>query len=163
MDDFQREVLWLLHTICANSGFGSNIDHNIMAEVYRNGFTTLYHEPLSEEMSEDIQNETEEILDMFDHVERACQQLNVNQDLRENLSFQGFCGNECTHSMFARIIEMQGRFNYLSHPLHTNSHSSATIEIYRRMLRRWNLSTDRYNLTLDDLNEINDSRRYPHP
>lgn len=153
MNEFQREVLWLLHTLCANTSQNERSFHEQQAEAYRAGYVEFYNDRLNEEEHAE-QIETDQILMMFRVLNNACNNLSPPSELRDRLRFEGFDGNGGTHGSYARYLNSRGMYEESNGQL--NSHSSATLPRYRRMLRVLN-NRQSAELTIQDLEEIADA------
>lgn len=131
------------------------------AHIIEHGYEWYYDQILSvhETVPTAISTETMDILMMFRQLDAYVAQLPGDQratlDL-DKLKFDGFDGNNDPHYHFATfIIDKDDRFverkgTYL------NSHTSASIGKYRRMLPVYNERRAVGHLTLDDLMAIQD-------
>ena len=77
---------------------------------------------------------------------------------KQDIVFRGFDGNDegSYYGYVVFFIEGLGRFRELRENVaygDLNSHSP-TLDRYQRMLNEWELSSDKYNLTIDDLKRI---------
>lgn len=131
------------------------------SEIAENGYSGEYHEVFdvdSDEIPFEICEETSKILNMFRRINNAISELNDDEKAELNLkkiSFEGFDGNNDPHyhymSYIVNHLEKWGEYkdSYL------NSHSSFTIQKYRKMLATHDrLLKGKYDLNKGDLIEI---------
>ena len=104
-----------------------------------------------------------DVLIMFDALQNAHRTLANGAGVSEQqVSFPGFDGNTETAFMaYARfILEDKTRFASLKRPTDVNSHSPE-IEVYQRMLRAWEASAKKYELTAVEVKRIMTARIHP--
>jgi uncharacterized protein YfbU (UPF0304 family) len=115
--------------------------------IYKEGDT------LSNEACEEVIN----ILDMFDNLKRCFDALPPKSGIEEGrVKFPGFDGNHETKQMaYARYFcdGRTPRFTDLPRANNFNSHMQS-LPRYRSMLHEWERSTDKNNLTKDDILRI---------
>jgi hypothetical protein len=130
------------------------------AEILERGYEWYYDELLSSEpLPKEVSDETMDILDMFRQLDAYVDQLTEEQratlDLNK-LKFDGFDANNDRHYGFAKfIIEKDDRYDERKE-MYLNSHTSASIDKYRRMLPVYNERKAIGHLTIDDLRAIQD-------
>lgn len=130
------------------------------AEILERGYEWYYGELLSSEpLPKEVSDETMDILDMFRQLDAYVDQLTEEQratlDLNK-LKFDGFDANNDRHYGFAKfIIEKDDRYDERKE-MYLNSHTSASIGKYRRMLPIYRERKALGHLTLDDLRAIQD-------
>jgi uncharacterized protein YfbU (UPF0304 family) len=124
-------------------------EHLVNAEIFENGYTGLYGEVLnniSEEITKEICDETNDILTMFKYIEKAIQNLDKKQRSKLNLDkirFDGFDADNDDHYYFAKFMIRKKHFHeHFSH-IKMNSHSLASIRRYRKMLPVYKSILDR--------------------
>jgi uncharacterized protein YfbU (UPF0304 family) len=116
----------------------------------------IYDEPHI--MSEEECKEVIDILTMFDALKQSYNGLTDKTSINEHrMKFQGFSGNDETKQMgYARFFCIEDdhpRFADLNQGDNFNSHFPA-LERYRRMLTEWEISSDKYSLTKEDIIRI---------
>jgi len=119
---------------------------NITEYIYDDRFTMRRDESL----------EVIYILDMFRTLGLAYDDLEDKSGIqRHKVQFSGFDGNNETKFMaYTRfLVERQNKFEEVIHNKKYNSHSPMLIR-YRRMLEAWENSSDKYNLSKEDLIRI---------
>lgn len=103
-----------------------------------------------------------DILDMFTTLKYTFEQLGdkANIDVAQ-LRFWGFDGNtEGKYIGYTEyLVEREERFTEVDRGDKFNSHMPM-LELYRRMIGEWKQSSDRYNLTKDDIIRITSARSY---
>lgn len=151
----QNRILALLNT-------EQSINYNILAEIAESGYVGLYYrlfENIDNEVSQEICNETHDILTMYRNINNAIAKLSQpdkdSLDL-ESIAFEGFDANNDPHFGFMEfLIEKQGKYSELRE-ICRNSHSSGSIFKYRRLLeidKRKKAEGQTY-LTFDTLREM---------
>jgi uncharacterized protein YfbU (UPF0304 family) len=115
--------------------------YNNLAEILELGYTGLYpkiFEHTFDGISNEICQETFEILTMFRSIEHAICSLSDDQKTEityENLTFQGFDANNDPHYSFAEfLIKKEGKYQEFNDNRSLNSHSSGSLPTYRQML-----------------------------
>jgi uncharacterized protein len=105
-------------------------------------------------------SEIVDILSMFLSLQLAYQQLDDTSGIDSILiEFAGFSGNDETSEMqFTRfMMESMGQFEEVRPKHGMNSHCPM-LDIYRDMLKAWNESADKHDLSKEDIIRIADSR-----
>lgn len=156
MDKTTRLILWNQYEILKHLNAGNPRDYELKQEIVSSGFSREYHEiftPISEEEADShMQQETLDILGMF----RALDRTKANgwvPSSPDRAKFEGFDGNNDDHYHYANyLLDHRGLFTE-SAP-NKNSHSSGTIEIYRRMLRVWKPLANKFPLDPADAERI---------
>jgi uncharacterized protein YfbU (UPF0304 family) len=100
------------------------------------------------------------ILDMFQSLQFDYEKLEDKSDInKSSLEFVGFGGNEETTEMqFTRfMMEEMGDFDNLKPEPGFNSHFPM-LDTYRRMLKVWNMSVDKYRLSKEEIIRIAEAR-----
>lgn len=139
----------------------------LKAEILENGLTGLYGKVFNE-LSEEIDNktcdETHSIFQMFMNISNALLELKEEEKNSlniEKLTFQGFDANNDKHYSYAHfMIDKLGRYEHYEE-FKKNSHTTASIGIYRKMIKVYNqiISKDkiRIELTFEDLKALSSS------
>jgi uncharacterized protein YfbU (UPF0304 family) len=115
-------------------------EHLVNAEVFENGYVGLYAEVLeniSEETSKEICDETNEILVMYRHIQKAIHALEKKERAALNLDkirFDGFDADNDEHYYFAKFMTKKKHFYEHFSSVKMNSQSAASIIRYRKML-----------------------------
>lgn len=185
-----RQVLSLLHRILArvlpdDDNEDGDRDYQLArAKVIESGFTGEYWREVagfSPELSKRDCGRVLDILDMFRIITFSLQQLEkdgttVGEDLRYDLEFQGFDGNDGLESHMASYVEFlmsDGRWAELKEQVDNNDGGNShtlMLDAYMRMTteyRRIKASQDRgyrpkdYLLSLDELKQIAAARVHP--
>ena len=150
MDRVQRQILWNQFEILKHLDPNQAKDYQLHQETLSGGYTEYYSTVLGcvaeNDADANMQAETIDILNMFRALSNAMHR-GWKPKKPDNAVFQGFDGNHDDHYSFAvylldkrnLFVESQGRPR--------NSHSSFTLQQYRRMVRDWKNSVDRWNLT----------------
>jgi uncharacterized protein YfbU (UPF0304 family) len=138
--------------------------------ILENGYEIHYKEIL-DQLSErplpaDAAKEIMDILDMYRALNDSWDRLTEKEGIeKRQLQFEGFDGNEsdgrCDYVRFLVLTQrrweevMDGRpgFDF-------NSHSSVSIEIYRRMLRAWSALGNKHSLSAAEILGILTARQY---
>lgn len=100
------------------------------------------------------------ILDMFHALKSSFDKLADKSGIEQSaIEFSGFGGNDETAVMqFTRfMMESMGRFTELKPEHGLNSHVPM-LDAYRKMLKVWNMSRDKYNLSKEDIIKIANAR-----
>lgn len=137
---YQRQILAnqyrILEKLDPSTPYGTYAE--IMEYWYTKFYSTVLNYEHQNEFSTEVQNETMDILDMFRVIERSLSNLNQVEKEKLDLShmtFQGFDWNNDDHYSFLHfLIEVFGRYTDFKC---LNSHSIATLPMYRRMLERF--------------------------
>lgn len=105
-----------------------------------------------EVMSDDQCRDALDILDMFQAITYALDDLEVTGDLNMyRLRFGGFDGNtETKYLAYLKYLQPDERFTNANGGDGNNSHHQ-TLPRYRAMVAKWERSPDKYRLTKDDL------------
>lgn len=124
-------------------------DYEIQQQIIDGGYTTRYGEVLTvqeQEVSEHVQREVFDILDMFRALDNAIA-VGWKPATPADAKFQGFDGNNDGdyYSFAQHLLDVENLFAE-SAPM-KNSHSSGTIERYRRMLNEWKKAPHPFRLT----------------
>lgn len=117
--------------------------------VVESGYTSRYDEVFgavtANEASTSMQDEVWETLSMFRALHNAKQQGWTPSD-PARAKFEGFDANNDDHFYFAsHLIDDCGLF--VESAPNKNSHNNGAISRFRRMMRVWNASADKSNLT----------------
>ncbi len=137
------------------------------AEIAERGYEGLYDDLFSfmhESVSEDICNETFEILTMFRVITNSIARLTPEEksDIELNkLEFKGFDANNDQHYGFMMFLhENENRYKELK-GLPLNSHTEITISSYRSMLIVYKTIDNRSgHLTFNQLKELSNAANY---
>ncbi|OZF26295.1 YfbU family protein [Rhodococcus sp. 14-2483-1-2] len=185
-----RQVLSLLHRILArvlpdDDNEDGDRDYQLArAKVIESGFTGEYWREVagfSPELSKRDCGRVLDILDMFRVITFSLQQMEkdgttVGEDLRYDLEFLGFDGNDGLESHMASYVEFlmsDGRWTELKEQVDNNDGGNShtlMLDTYTRMTtehRRIKASQDRgyrpkdYLLSLDELKQIAAARVHP--
>jgi uncharacterized protein len=117
----------------------------INAEIVENGYEGLYYklfEPIFDGVSKEVCEETMAILHMYRVINNAIATLPPQEQAQidsEKIKFEGFDGNNDDHYHYMSFLveEMDMWQEYAEASL--NSHSSITINKYRKMLEVYQL------------------------
>lgn len=125
-------------------------------EIVRSGYTSRYNEvfnDLSEEEADTkMQQEVWDILGMFRALNFARLGGWAPSD-PASAAYKGFDANNDPHQWFAAHLLDTSRLFEESAP-NKNSHSSASLLTYRRMLAVWKKSANTYQITNDEAEAI---------
>jgi len=116
----------------------------------------IYEDGLSEQECQEVLD----ILSMYSFLTFAYKKLKDTEGIDEqSIKFDGFDGNSETSRMgYVRyFIKDLGRFPELDSGGDFNSHIPR-IHRYQKMLREWQLSSDKFELTKDDIIRITSAR-----
>jgi len=105
-----------------------------------------------ETLSEEGCREVVDVLSMYRSLDSAARE---HAEISEgDVAFPGFDGNEETRQWsYARFLVSEGKFTESDKGHDLNSHFPV-LEGYRQMLREWQASAEKYNLTGDDVRRI---------
>ena len=156
MDRTARLLIWnqleILKTLNPSDATNYESKQEIVASGYSSRYEEIFGQVTAEEASKEMQEEVKDILDMFRALSNATQSGWVPSDPRR-AKFEGFDANNDDHYSFAgHLIDEAGLWPE-SAP-NKNSHSSATLDRYRRMLERWHKVVNRYKLTANEAEAI---------
>jgi uncharacterized protein YfbU (UPF0304 family) len=141
-------------------------------KILENGFEYLYSSqieyiyPDHETMSEEDGKLVVDILDMFNAIKNSLKSIDPHSGLETNhLTFSGFDGNyEGKFYSFAKFYCTEfdgGRFKNIGKGVDNfNSHASR-LDTYKRMLKVWNSSPDKYALSEEQLIKISEAAIHP--
>lgn len=119
-----------------------------------NGFAPHYEpEFLDDELSEEGCREVRDILEMHQQLKTAYERLDDISDVEQYLvKFEGFDGNnESKQLRYAQyFINELGRYPELD----ANNSHALSLDRYRKMLQEWNASSDKRQLTKEDIVRI---------
>jgi uncharacterized protein len=144
-----RQIIYNQLEILKKVDPSSAKDYEIQQQIIDGGYTTRYGEVLTvqeQEVPDHVQREVFDVLDLFRALDNAIvvgwKPANV-----ADAKFQGFDGNnDGDYYAFAQhLLDVEGLYGE-SAPM-KNSHSSATIDRYRRMLNEWKKAAAPYRLT----------------
>ena len=129
-------------------------------EILSSGYVLEYYrftQGVFDEFPAERSTTVRDIFDMYDMLGYAYKQLADKTGIKaSDISFLGFSGNEETEYMaYARFLKRIGLWASVdtSASDDLNSHIPM-LPKYRIMLSRWNASTDRHQLTKDDITRI---------
>lgn len=123
-------------------------------------YSDLAQNIYEDELSEQECQEVLDILSMYSFLTFAYKNLKDTEGIDEHcIKFDGFDGNNETIRMgYVRyFIKDLGRFQELDSSGDFNSHAPR-IHRYQKMLREWQLSSDKFKLTKDDIIRITSAR-----
>ena len=134
----------------------------IKAEILENGYTGKYNEVFDvhiEEISFDVCKETEEILQMYRVIDKAIKSLNpeeANELDLEKIKFEGFDANNDPHYYYAEFMIEKLELWQEYKDMYLNSHSRASLNKYKRMLKIYKskISETKWELDKTDLEDI---------
>lgn len=133
----------------------SSSDCDELIEIVESGYEVFYDDLLlgmrENGTSSAVTAEVFDILDMYRALDSAKRNgLTVSGSYA---TFQGFDGNNDPHCGFARfLLDVQGK--YPESAPSKNSHSSATISAYRRMVSTWKSLGSIHALSQSDVDAI---------
>ncbi len=149
MDRSTRLILWnqfeILKLLDPTNAKDYDLKQDIVGTGYATQYSDVYTNISDQEASADMQRETLEVLEMF----RALYNAELDgwkPSDPTRTKFGGFDGNNDDHYFFAQFL-LDQRGLYTESAPARNSHSSATIERYRRMISAWKKAANRYHLT----------------
>lgn len=149
MDRETRFIIWNQLEILKKLEPSEADDIELQQEIIAAGYTTQYDDVMpsirDNEASEDMQREVMDTLDMF----RALNHAKSNGWTPSNPAlskFRGYDGNNDPHYFFAQYL-LDMRKKWAESAPNLNSHSSATIEKYRAMLKVWKVAANKFSLT----------------
>jgi uncharacterized protein len=124
-------------------------DYEIQQRIIDGGYTSRYGEVLTvreHEVGDQVQREVYDFFDMFRALDNALA-LGWTPDDVSDAKFQGLDGNNDDeyYSFAQHLLDVEGLFGE-SAPM-KNSHSSGTIDRYRRMVNEWKKAPAPYRLT----------------
>jgi uncharacterized protein YfbU (UPF0304 family) len=129
----------------------------ILSQGYEYDYDSLFGSINENPVSEEICEETIDILNMFRSLNNASYSISEEQksELGEGmkkLKFQGFDANNDKHYFYTKfMVEKLGKWDELN-SVYLNSHNISTIDTYRKMLKEFNSSNlKKYNSSFDDL------------
>ena len=111
MTRIERQLLINQFKILALLDGENRYEHDQKVQWLESGLPGFYEEVFSgrEEIAEEIEKETGDILSMFKHLEYAVALLPADQQEQFSFSFKGFDGNNDPHYSVARfLIEQRG-------------------------------------------------------
>lgn len=124
-------------------------DYDLQQDIIRSGYTSRYSEVFSElsenEADANMQEEVWDILGMFRALHYARKRGWSPSD-PDAATYEGFDANHDPHQWFAgHLLDKSRLFGELAP--NKNSHSSASLPKYRRMLKAWKQAEDAYDMT----------------
>lgn len=150
MDRVQRQILGNQFEILKHLDPDPAKHYELHQETLYGGYTE-YHSTVLECVAEkdadaDVQEETIDILNMFRALSNAMQR-GWKPKNPDNAVCQGFDGNHDDHYSFAVYLLDKRNLFVESQSCPRNSHSSFTLQQYRRMVRDWKNCADQWKLT----------------
>ncbi len=115
-------------------------EHLANAQVFEDGYAGLYEEVLenmSDEISKETCDETNDILVMFKHINKAISGLSKSQRSKLDLHkirFDGFDADNDEHYYFAKFMIKKKHFYEHFSSIKMNSGSLASMPRYKKML-----------------------------
>ncbi|WP_315772765.1 MULTISPECIES: YfbU family protein [unclassified Bradyrhizobium] len=150
LSDGERLILVMLAEVYKHHGIKGEIDPDfVLATIFNNqtwAFRWKYGSIVREDQKQpEIVEETCDILDMYRHMSNSLKKLDAAQlsaikkrtdPFDDYLKFQGFDFNNDEHATVVdHLVKHLDRYTEINPDL--NSHSSATIQQYRKMLTRY--------------------------
>lgn len=141
------------------------VEYENKAKALQMGFARHYEWllPMSDEITEEDSSEVLAILEMFDAVQGSLKSNGkLSGEERKALKFRGFDANsESDQYSYANfLIKDEGRYKWLATDCEDkflNSHMPV-LEMYRRMLAKWNELGKPRSMDLETLKSIADAR-----
>lgn len=101
-------------------------------------------------------------MSMYEALQRGFEQHGPQTVRETEVRFPGFDGNNETPLMgYARfVIDREHRFTHLDRNHDLNSHMPS-VDMYRRMLDRWQALGEKYDLTEAEMREVLDAQKHP--
>jgi uncharacterized protein YfbU (UPF0304 family) len=124
-------------------------EHLANAQIFEYGYTGLYEEALehiSDEISKEVCDETNDILVMFKHIHKAINGLSKEQRNKlelHKIRFDGFDADNDEHYYFAKFMIRKKHFYEHFSSAKMNSGSLASLPRYRKMLPVYKLIIDK--------------------
>lgn len=150
MDRVQRQILWNQLEILKHLDPGQAKHYGLHQETLYGGYSEYYSTVLECVAEKDadagMQQETIDILNMFRALSNAMQR-GWKPKNPSNAVFQGFDGNRDDHYGFAVYLLDKRNLFVESQGCPRNSHSSFTLQNYRRMVGDWKSCADQWSLT----------------
>jgi uncharacterized protein len=158
---FERRLLANQYHILSLLDQSNAAYYEKMQEALENGYESAYEDELYGRIL-DVLSRSDSVLvidamEMYSAIQRSYDALDDKTGIEEGrTTFPGFDGNyETGHMGYARfVVEKEGRFSLLKpHSEDFNSHTPM-LDQYRRMIDVWKLTSNRYELTRDDIAAI---------
>lgn len=137
--------------------------YELSAQIFENGYTSLYFEALhnfSEELSENVSEEVELILQLYTALKLSVQDIPETErgDLLERVKFGGFdANNEATHLSYARfLVDKMGQCK----ELHIFNSHMPTLAQYRSQLQKWNELNNTHYLKTEQIEQLLAAKKY---
>ncbi len=154
----ERLILWNQYEILKRLDPGDKEEYKIKQEILSNGYEQYYSEINLEiypkTTDPGVSSEVEDILDLFRCIKFSCRRLGYTPKSKW-AEFEGFdANNDGGHYGFAHFVRRTlGKWEELK-DRPDNSHSSISLEYYRRMLRTWHRLDRKHELTEAEIEEI---------
>lgn len=161
----ERLTLWNQYEILKKLDPSNMKDYEANQEILSNGYEQYYSEInpsiYTETVSPEVTREVEEILNVFRAIKFSCQKLGYTPK-SPWAEFEGFDANDDgPQYSFAKFVRRNlGKWDELS-DRPDNSHSSFSLDHYRRMVRVWRLLGERYQLTAEEIEQIAEAELGP--
>lgn len=159
-----RAILANQNNILALLDKANKKDYLYKAEIAERGYEGLYDELFSNlstnPTTEEICEETMDILDMYNQINNLISQLQPKHknllDLKK-IKFEGFDGNHDKHYHFMKFIVTKGELYEDYKGKNINSHTRGSLPKYKKMLEVYNENvndSNNYILDLDGLKNV---------
>jgi len=158
----ERLTLWNQYEILKRLNPDDTKEYETNQEILSNGYEQYYSEInpsiYEKTVKPEVSREVEDILSMFRAMKFSCQRLG-HTPKSHSAEFEGFDGNDDGGQYgFAHFVRRTlGKWEELK-DRPDNSHSSASLDRYRRMYETWQRLGGSYELTADQIEEIAESR-----
>lgn len=158
----ERLTLWNQYEILKRLNPDDTKEYETNQEILSSGYEQYYSEInpsiYEKTLKAEVSGEVEDILSMFRALKYSCLRLKYTPKSRF-AEFEGFDGNDGGgHYGFAQFVRRTlGKWEELK-DRPDNSHSSVTLDRYRRMHSTWQRLGGSYELTEDQIEEIAESR-----
>ncbi|CAK7257262.1 MULTISPECIES: YfbU family protein [unclassified Shinella] len=154
----ERLTLWNQYEILKRINPDDTKEYETNQEILSHGYEQWYPEInpsiYAETLKPEVSGEVIDILSMFRAIKHSCIRLGYTPK-SSSAEFAGFDGNDDGgHYGFARFLRRTlGRWEELK-DLPDNSHSSFSLNRYRRMHEAWQLRGGSHELTAEQIEEI---------
>lgn len=158
LTQFERTTLWNQLEILKQLQPQKAEAFEVQQKILESGFSTQYWELTghisANEHAAEMQTEVLDILNMFRalHTAKNDGWTPRNSDIS---TFQGFFGNDpSSHFSFAQfLLDTKGLF-LESKGCPRNSGSGKILSIYRKMLKKWQVATNKFDLSAEEADDI---------
>ena len=155
----ERAMLANQYRILMKLGSDNSESLSVMIDALESGYEQEFEECLwgisREPVPEAICKEVNDILQMLRVTRRAATERHLGAAIIERLTFEGFDANEAEgHYYYAEfLVTKKGVWSELL-GLPLNSHSGATLPMYRRMREVWQQTAQSLDMPTEDVERI---------